>query len=171
MSTWSPCSDRPRHAGASCVRSSSGWTTGSWRTPSGVRSRPRFAVSGTRQRLPRRGHGAGDAVGDEAERQRARRDRIENRSRRALERDRRAELLLVQALNALAERDAATARCEASAGRVLIDATALGLSTVVIAARSGLRLAEVRRLVCLARDQTGGGGQLDNSPPNGGGRR
>lgn len=90
-------------------------------------------------------------MGDEAARQRARRDRIENRSRAALERDRRAEVLLIEALNALAERDSVVARCEARAGQALVGAADFGLSAPECAAGSGLDLAEVRRLLRLAR--------------------
>jgi len=91
-------------------------------------------------------------VGNEAARQRARRDRIENRSREALERDRHAELLLVDALNALAERDAVATRWERRAGQALVEAVALGLTAPECAARSGLDLTEVRRLLQLVRN-------------------
>lgn len=97
---------------------------------------------------------AATAVTAEAARQRARRDRIETRSRSALERDRRAELLLTDALNALAQRDASVAHWEAHAGGALAAAVGLGLSATTCAARSGLGVVEVRRLVRLARETT-----------------
>ena len=62
------------------------------------------------------------------------------------------ELLLVEALNALAERDAAMARGEARAGRALVAVADLGYSMVDTAAAIDLRPGEVRRLRQLARD-------------------